>query len=82
MWRAVSKGAHERGKEVMDMIKIKLHTKLSGEEHERLDDKIRDLFIEEGITAEIENTSTGNITWARPRGTKARLIVESARNTG
>ncbi len=48
------------------MFKIKLHTRILDDRHEELEDKIRDLFIEEGITAEILNTATGNITWARP----------------
>ena len=46
------------------MIKIKIGTALLPEQHERLEDDLRDFLIKQGIKATIENTSTGNTTVA------------------
>lgn len=52
------------------MAKIKLtitvNTFLDGQHQEELEDKIRDLLLEEGISGTIYNTETGNTTVAEP----------------
>lgn len=44
---------------------IELLTPLTGEQQERLEDKLRDFFEENGIDADIDNTATGNTTRTR-----------------
>jgi len=46
------------------MIKIKIGSHLLPEQHERLEDDLRDFLIQKNIKATIENTATGNCTVA------------------
>ena len=42
------------------MIKIKIGTYLLSEQHEQLEEDLRDFFNKKGIKATLENTATGN----------------------
>jgi hypothetical protein len=53
-------------------ISVYIDTEITSEEHEKLEDKIRDLLENEGITGTIENDYTGNSTCTRPEKTKRR----------
>jgi len=56
----------------MGFISVYIDTTITTEEQEKLEDKIRDLLENEGITGSIENDSTGNTTHTRPEKTKRR----------
>jgi hypothetical protein len=53
-------------------ISVYIDTEITPEEHEKLEDKIRDLLENEGIKGSIESDYTGNITYTRPDKTKRR----------
>lgn len=53
-------------------ITINISTEITSEEHEKLEDAIRDLLEKEGIKGSIDNDYTGNITCTRSEKTKRR----------
>jgi len=56
----------------METITIKISTELIGDEPVKLEDKLRDFFEENGITACIDNSDTGNTTHTRSKQERIR----------
>lgn len=52
---------------------INISTEITPEEHEKLEDAIRDLLEKDGIVGSIDSDYTGNITCTRPEKTKRRF---------
>lgn len=60
----------------LKMILINPLTQLTGEQNERLEDKLRDFMEENGIDADIDNTETGNTT--KTRGKRSEALKNKA----
>jgi len=64
------------------MIKIKIHSLLTPERFEVIEDKLRDLFEEMGISATIDDEITGNTTQTRDDMKEKILELQEQYNNG